>query len=66
MLLDIQVNLNKRPLTYIEDDNSHQPFTPNNMILGCHTISILVHEITSEDKAESSIVNEVIRVISQA
>ena len=34
VLLDIEVNLNSRPLTYVEDDIAHQPLTPNSILLG--------------------------------
>ena len=34
VLLDIEVNLNNRPLTYIEGDVAHQLLTLNNVLLG--------------------------------
>ena len=34
VLLDIGVNLNNRPLTYIEEDLEYSVLTPNSVILG--------------------------------
>ena len=34
VLLDVEVNLNNRPLTYIEEDFEHLVLTPNTMTLG--------------------------------
>ena len=48
VLLDIEVNLNNKPLTYIEDDIAHQPLTPNRRDVVLPTDQ----EVTSEDKGE--------------
>ena len=34
VLSDVEVNLNNRPLTYIEEDLEYSLLTPNSMILG--------------------------------
>ena len=34
VLLDVEVNLNNRPLTYIKDNLKYSVLTPNSMILG--------------------------------
>ena len=34
VFLDVEVNLNNRPLTYIEEDLEYSLLTPNSMILG--------------------------------
>ena len=52
VLLDIEVNLNNRPLTYIEDDIEHQPLTPNTILLGRDVVLPPDPEVTSEDEAE--------------
>ena len=52
VLLDIEVNLNKRPQTYIEDDIAHQPLTPNSILLGCDVVLPTDQEVTSEDEEE--------------
>ena len=52
VLLDIEVNLNKRPLTYIEDDIAHQPLTPNSILLGRDVVLPTDQEVTSEDEEE--------------
>ena len=33
-MLDVEVNLNNRPLTYIEEDLEYSVLTPNSMIVG--------------------------------
>ena len=33
-LLDVEINLNNRPLTYVEDDIQLNVLTPNSIILG--------------------------------
>ena len=38
VLLDVEVNLNNRPLTYIEDDIQYPILTPNSMLLGRDTV----------------------------
>ena len=48
---DIEVNLNNRHLTCIEDDIFQETLTPNK-ILRRDTISIWTHEVTSEDESK--------------
>ena len=50
VLLDIEVNLNNKPLTYIEDDIAHQPLTPNSALLGRDVVLPTDQEATSEDE----------------
>ena len=52
VLLDIEVNLNNRPLTYIEDDIAHQPLTPNSILLGRDVVLPPDQEVTSENEGE--------------
>ena len=52
LLLDIEGNLNKRPLTYKKDDIFHDPLTSDRMILERDTILIPVHDLTSEDDSK--------------
>ena len=51
-VLLVLVNLNNRPLTYIEDDIAHQPFTPNSILLGHGVVLPTDEEVTSEDEGE--------------
>ena len=51
-LLDVEVNLNNRPLTYIEDDIQKPIFTPNSMLLGRDTV--MLEEDPEEDDKNSS------------
>ena len=51
-MLDIEVNLNNRPLPYIEDDISHQPLTSNSILLGRDVALPTDQELTSEDERE--------------
>ena len=37
VLLDVEINVNNRPLTYIEEDIQYPILTPNSMILGRDT-----------------------------
>ena len=37
VLLDVEINMNDRPLTYIKEDIQHSVLTPNSMILGRDT-----------------------------
>ena len=37
VLLDVEINMNNRPLTYIEEDIQRPILTPNSMILGRDT-----------------------------
>ena len=48
---DIEVNLNNRHLTCIEDDIFQKTLTPNK-ILRRDAISISIHEVTSEDESK--------------
>ena len=34
VLLDVEINMNNRPLTYIEEDILHPILIPNSMVLG--------------------------------
>ena len=52
VLLDVEVNLNKRPLTYIEDDIQYPMLTPNSMLLGQDTV-ILGEDPEEEDNRGS-------------
>ena len=53
VLLDIDVNLNKRPLTYIKDDTAHQPLTPNSILLGRDVVLPTdKEEMTSKDEGK--------------
>ena len=40
VLLDVEVNLNNRPLTYIEDDMQYPILTSNSMLLGRDTVML--------------------------
>ena len=40
VLLDVEVNFNNRPLTYIEDDIQCPILTPNSMLLGRETVML--------------------------
>ena len=52
-MLDIDVNLNKRPLTYIKDDIAHQPLTPNSILLGRDVVLPTdKEEMTSKDEGK--------------
>ena len=51
-MLDIEVNLNNKPLTYIEDDVAHQPLTPNNIILGRDVVLPTDQKVKSEGEGE--------------
>ena len=50
VLLYIEVNLNNKPLTYIEDDIAHQPLTLNSALLGGDVVLPTDQEATSEDE----------------
>ena len=52
VLLDIEFNLNNRPLTYIEDVIAHQPLTPNSILLGRDLVLPPDQEVTSENEGE--------------
>ena len=49
-ILDVEVNLNNRPLTYIEEDLGYSVLTPNSTILGR---DIKLPDDSSEDKEVS-------------
>ena len=51
VLLDVEVNLNNRPLTYIEDDIQYQILTPISMLLGQDTV--MLEEDPEEDDKNS-------------
>ena len=51
-MLDIEVNLNNRPLTYIEDDIAYQPLTPKSILLSRDVLLPTDQEVTSEDEGE--------------
>lgn len=50
VLLDVEINMNNRPLTYIEEDIQYPILTSNNMILGRDTK--IVDENMAEHKEE--------------
>ena len=51
VLLDVEVNLNNRPLTYIENDIQYQILTPISMLLGQDTV--MLEEDPEEDDKNS-------------
>ena len=51
VLLDVEVNLNNRPLTYMEDDIQYPILTPNSMLLGWDTV--MLEEDLEEDDRKS-------------
>ena len=52
VLIDVEVNLNNRPLTYIKDDIQYPILTPNSMLLGRDTV-ILEEDSEEEDDQNS-------------
>ena len=52
VLLDVEVNLNNRPLTYIEDDIQYPIVTPNSMLLNRDTV-MLEEDPEEEDDRNS-------------
>ena len=54
-MLDVEINLNNRPLTYIEEDNAHQPLTPNSLLSERNVVSPTDQEVTSENVREAFI-----------
>ena len=52
VLLDVEVNLNSQPLTYIEDDIQYPILTPNIMVLGLDTV-MLEEDLEEEDDKNS-------------
>ena len=50
VLLDVEINMNNRPLTYIEEDIQRPILTPNSMILGRDTK--MVHGNMTEEEEE--------------
>ena len=51
VLLDVEVNLNNRPLAYIEHDIQYPILTPNSMLLGRDTV--MLEEDPEEDDRNS-------------
>ena len=51
VLLDVEVNLNNRPLTYIKDDIQYPILTPNSMLLGQDTV--MLEEDPEEETTET-------------
>ena len=51
-MLGIEVNLYNRPLTFLEDDIAHQPFTPKSILLGRDVVLPTDQEVTSEEEGE--------------
>ena len=49
---DIEVNLNSRPLAYIEHDIAHQSLTPNSIFWGRDVLLPTDQEVTSKDEGE--------------
>ena len=52
VLLDVEVNLNNQPLTYIEDNIQYPILTPNSMLLGRYTV-MLEEDLEEEDDRNS-------------
>ena len=50
VLLDVEVNLNSQPLTYIEDDIQYPILTPNIMVLGLDTVMLEEDPEEEDDK----------------
>ena len=51
ILLDVEVNLNNRPLTYIKGNIQYPILTPNSMLLGRDTV--MLEEDPEEDDRNS-------------
>ena len=49
ILLDVEVNLNNQPLTYIEDNIQYPILTPNSMLLGRYTV-MLEEDLEEDDR----------------
>ena len=49
---DIEVNLNSRPLAYIEHDIAHQLLTPNSIFLGRDVLLPTDLKVKSKDEGE--------------
>ena len=49
VLLDVEVNLNNRPLTYIKDDIQYSIVTPNSMLLDRDTVIHRTQDKIGED-----------------
>ena len=49
VLLDVEINMNNRPLTYIEEDIQRPILTPNSMILGRDTKMVDGNMIDDEE-----------------
>ena len=50
VLVDVEVNLNNRPLTYIEDDIEYPVLTPNSMLLGSDIVMLEEDPEEEDDK----------------
>ena len=50
VLVDVEVNLNNRPLTYIEDDIEYPALTPNSMLLGSDIVMLEEDPEEEDDK----------------
>ena len=50
VLLDVEINMNNRPLTYIEEDIKHPILTPNSMLLGRDTKMVDGNMIENEEE----------------
>ena len=50
VLLDVEINMNNRPLTYIEEDIQRSILTPNSMILGRNTKIVDGNMIEEEEE----------------
>ena len=50
VLLDVEINMNNRPLTYIEEDIQCSILTPNSMILGRDTKMVDGNMIEDEEE----------------
>ena len=49
---DIEVNLNSRPLAYIEHDIAHQSLIPNSIFFGRDVLLPIDLEVTSKDEGK--------------
>ena len=50
VMLDVEINMNNRPLTYIEEDIQRSILTPNSMILGRNTKIVDGNMIEEEEE----------------
>ena len=49
VLLDVEINMNNRPLTYTEEDIQRPILTPNSMVLGTKMVDGNMIEDEEED-----------------